>query len=219
MRSNSFELKTNTPAGRSLLLLQADMEKQLNKLNVQRQEALYAEIADYLRKSSNRRLTDQRELNGSEFKPRQVTVTRILYKKGRQIVKTYRHHRRFDYHGKGGGDNAYYAGSGEYVVTGTLGGVPFKEVHQHAWRGRYGRLLPPEMLLGFRDRKYLKTQVSGGLEIATGYSGFAGTLASWHNEGKVGTDGQRRPRRNWFGINVADRIMINQIIQRHLSSR
>ena len=186
-------------SGRNLLLLYPDLRQQLAALDPQKQTALFDAIATQLRKTSNRRLTLQRDMQGEEFPPRV---------------------RRVDYHGKGRGANAYYAGSGQYIVTGTLGGNPYRKIVNRSWSGRYGRLLPSEMLLGFRDRKFLKTTVHLGpeIEIDVGYSGFAGKLASWHNEGLIGSDGKRRTKRNWFGVGIVDRKAIDNLIQQYLSS-
>lgn len=218
--SLGFELDLNAGSGRSLVMLAPDLQQQISNLDLKRQTDMFAEIGKYLETSANRRLTQQQEISGAKFRPRQRKVQRLYFKKGLPPqLRTYRHSRRFDYHGKGSGANAFYAGSGSYFTTGTRGGVPYVDVHPHKWAGRYGRLLPDEMLLGFRDRKAIKTEVKAGLEIATGYRGFGGTLASWHNEGRVGSDGVARPRRNWFGIGVNDRKAIDRIIEKHLSSK
>lgn len=56
-------------------------------------------------------------------------------------------------------------------------------------------------------------------QVQVGYSGGRGVLARWHNEGQQGSDGKRRPQRQWMGVNAVDRWMIDRLIRRHLSSR
>lgn len=55
-------------------------------------------------------------------------------------------------------------------------------------------------------------------KISVGYKGGRAALAKWHNEGKSGSDGKQRPRRQWLNLSKADTKAINKLITSHLSS-
>jgi hypothetical protein len=81
-----------------------------------------------------------------------------------------------------------------------------------AWNGKKK---PKKMLQGMRKMEITIT----ANQVEVGYSGGRAALARWHNEGQPGSDGKTRPRRNWFGLSAVNRLQIDKIITKHLSSR
>ena len=105
-------------------------------------------------------------------------------------------------------------------------GAPFKRrKYRRALPGKrkrgqpkqYGRLLPAEMLLGFNASDELQSYADAQMNIHTGYQGFMGKIASWHNEGLRGSDRKARPQRQWLGISPRNEKAIMAIIEKHLA--
>lgn len=88
---------------------------------------------------------------------------------------------------------------------------PFLRRKHTVWDGK---TRPKKMLLGMKKAKL----IIEGNQVSLGYSGGKAALAKWHNAGKIGSDGQRRPRRQWLDLSKNNIQAINKIIIRHLSS-
>lgn len=77
-----------------------------------------------------------------------------------------------------------------------------------------GQPRPAKMLQGMKNPHLSITNN----QVSVGYRGGKAALAKWHNEGKAGSDGKRRPQRQWLDLSPGDIRHIQTLINQHLSS-
>lgn len=94
-----------------------------------------------------------------------------------------------------------------------VSGSAFKQRSAHT----FDRSKSRKMLQGLMKSRFLKVEIKQG-QVSVGYFGGIGYLARWHNEGKRGNDGKRRPQREWLGFSYQDQQKIQQIFEKYLGN-